>query len=124
MERNGRGGGGVVRNAVGQRSARMTTQTMPSGGTKQCTTQQRRQKYSATWRASAFMRSSLARSYACRLIHLREYCMRQWTTAVDQPPFLPVFNTADNALDGFDVSGVQGPSLRIKRNRRHPISVG
>ena len=50
--------------------------------------------------------------------------MRQRTTAVDQAPFLPVFNTADNALDGFDVSGVQGPSLLVKWNRRYRIGVG
>src|SRR5260221_12133133 len=97
MERNGRGGGGVARNAARERSTRMTTRTMPSGGTKPCTTQQRRQKYRANRRASEFVRSSLARPYARRLMHLSEYCMRQWTTAVDHPPFPPQFNTADNA---------------------------
>src|SRR5260221_883793 len=50
--------------------------------------------------------------------------MRQRTTAVDQPPFSPVFNMANNTLDGFDVSKVQGPILRVKRNRRDSMSVG
>ena len=49
--------------------------------------------------------------------------MGQWTTVVDQPPFFPVFNAADNALDGFDVNGVQGSGLRIKRSRRHSMSI-
>jgi hypothetical protein len=88
------------------------TCTAMLGGTKQCTAHQTRQKkYSVTLRASAFVKSSLVRSYHHQLIRLSEYRMREWTTAVDQPPFPPVFNTADNALDGFDVSGVQGPSL-------------
>lgn len=50
--------------------------------------------------------------------------MRQRATAVDQPPCFPVFNTADNTLDGLDVSGVQGPSLQVIRNRQHLIRVG
>src|SRR5260221_2271510 len=66
--------------------------------------------------------NSLAQSYRCR--RLSEYCMRQRTTAVDQPPFSPVFNMANNTLDGFDVSKVQGPILRVKRNRRGSISGG
>ena len=50
--------------------------------------------------------------------------MHQQTTAVDQPPFSVVFNTADNTLDGFDVSGVQGSSLQVIRNWQCPIHVG
>jgi len=50
--------------------------------------------------------------------------MRQRTTAVDQPPFSAVFNVADNALDGFDVGGVQAPSLLVTRNQRQPICIG
>jgi len=50
--------------------------------------------------------------------------MCQWTTAVDQPPFSVVFNTADNALDGFDIGGVQVPSLLVTQNWRQPIHVG
>jgi hypothetical protein len=30
-----------------------------------------------------------------------------------QPTFPPVFNTADNILDGLDVSGVQGPTITV-----------
>ena len=44
--------------------------------------------------------------------------MRQRTTAVDQSPFSAVFNTADNTLDAFDVSDIQGPSPRVIRNRK------
>jgi len=50
--------------------------------------------------------------------------MCQRTTAVDQPPFSAVFNAADNALDGFDVGGVQAPSLLVTQNRRQPIRIG
>ena len=31
---------------------------------------------------------------------------------------------ANDALDGFDVSRVQGPDLQIKWNWRHPMSIG
>jgi len=50
--------------------------------------------------------------------------MCQWTTAVDQPPFSVVFNAADNALDGFDVSGVQAPPLLVMQNRQQPMRIG
>jgi len=50
--------------------------------------------------------------------------MCQQTTAVNQPPFSTVFNVADNALDGFDVGGVQVPSLLVTWNRQQPICVG
>jgi len=50
--------------------------------------------------------------------------MRQRTTAVNQPPFSMVFNTADNALDGFDVSGVQAPPLLVMQNQQQPMHVG
>jgi hypothetical protein len=48
-------------------------------------------KQSATLRASAFVQGSLAQPCHRRLIRLSEYRMRQWATAVDQPPFPPVF---------------------------------
>jgi len=59
-----------------------------------------------------------------QLLHLSKYCMHQQTTVVDQPPFSVVFNAADNALDRFDVSGVQAPSLLVTWNRQQPIHVG
>jgi len=43
---------------------------------------------------------------------------------VDQPPFSVVFNVADNALDGFDVGGVQVPSLLVTQNWWQPIRIG
>ena len=93
---------------------------------KQYTTHQRRQKHKhgTTPRAGVWGESPLARSRRGRLIRLNEYRMRQWTTAVDQPILLPVFNTADNTLNGFDVSRVQGPSLLIIRDRQYPMSIG
>jgi len=63
-------------------------------------------KHNVTLKASAFMQSSLAWSCCHRLVRLVEYCVCQWATAVDQPPFPPVFNTTDNALDGVDVNRV------------------
>ena len=45
------------------------------------------------------------------LVHFSKYCMCQWATAVNQPLSPPVFNTANNALNGFDVYRVQGPTL-------------
>jgi len=68
--------------------------------------------------------NSLVRSCRCRLVRLSKYCMRQRTTAVDQPPFSTVFNAANNTLDGFDVSGVQAPPLLVMRNWRQPMHVG
>jgi len=50
--------------------------------------------------------------------------MHQQTTVVNQPPFSMVFNAADNALDGFDVSGVQAPPLLVMQNRRQPMCIG
>jgi len=77
-----------------------------------------------TLRASAFKEDLLARSCCHQLICLSKYHMHQQTTAVDQPPFSVVFNMADNTLDGFDVSGVQGSSLQVIRNWQCPIHVG
>jgi len=68
--------------------------------------------------------NSLVRSCCRRLVHLSKYRMRQQTTAVDQPPFSAVFNVADNALDGFDVSRVQAPPLLVMRNWRQPMRIG
>jgi len=56
--------------------------------------------------------------------HLWKHRMCQQATVVNQPPFPLVSNTADNALDGFDVSGVQSPTFWVKRNRQHPTSIG
>ena len=50
--------------------------------------------------------------------------MHQWTTVVDQPPFSAVFNAANNALDGFDVSGVQAPPLLVMWNQWQPMCIG
>ena len=75
----------------------------------QCTKQRTTQcapTQTNTLRASAFMQGSLARYYRRRLVDFSEYHMCQQATAVDQPPCSPVFNMADDALDGFDVSGV------------------
>jgi len=78
--------------------------------TKQCMTQ-RAPTQANTLRASVFVQGSLT-LYCCqRLVRFSEYHMRQWATAVDQPPFSPVPNMADDALNGLDVSGVQAPSL-------------
>ena len=93
--------------------ARSTRVTMAHGGIKQyaihCAPLQPN-----TLRPSDRMRSSKARSLrSCRrqLVLLSKYRMCQRTTAVNQPPFPPVFNAADNALDRFNVSRVQGPPL-------------
>jgi len=79
---------------------------------------------SATLRASAFEEDLLTQSCRHQLIRLSKYHMCQWTTVVDQPPFSMVFNMADNTLDGFDVSGVQGSSLQVIWNRQRPICIG
>jgi len=50
--------------------------------------------------------------------------MHQQTTVVNQPPFSAVFNAANNALNGFDVSRVQVPSLLVTWNWWQPIRVG
>jgi len=63
-----------------------------------------------TLRASAFVQGSLALYCRRWLVRFSKYCMRQRATAVDQPPFSLVPNTADDALNGLDVSGVQAPS--------------
>jgi len=63
-----------------------------------------------TLRASVFVQGSLALYYRQQLVCFSEYCMHQWATVVDQPPFSPVPNMADDALNGLDVSGVQVPS--------------
>lgn len=77
-----------------------------------------------TLRTNGFAQSQPAWSCHRGLIRLSKYRMCQWATAVHQPPFSSVFNTADNALDGFDVSGVQATTCRIRWNRQHPLSVG
>jgi len=77
--------------------------------TKQRTTQ-RAPTQANTLRASAFVQGSLALYCRQRLVRFSEYCMRQQATAVNQPLFSPVPNTADDALNGLDVSGVQAPS--------------
>ena len=77
-----------------------------------------------TLRASAFEEDLLARLCRRRLIRLSKYRMRQRTAAVDQPPRSAVFNTADNTLDGFDVSGVQAPPLLVMRDQQQPMRVG
>jgi len=59
-----------------------------------------------TLRASAFVQGSLAWYYRQRLVDFSEYCMCQRATVVNQPPCSLVFNMANDALDGFDVSGV------------------
>ena len=81
-------------------------------------------KHSPTLRASPFVQGSLALYCHQGLLGVSEYCMRQWATVVDQPPFFLVFNMADNTLDGLDVSGVQGPSLQVIWNWQHLIRVG
>jgi len=63
-----------------------------------------------TLRVSAFVQGSLALYCRQQLVRFSEYCMHQWATAVNQPPFSLVPNTADDALNGLDVSGVQAPS--------------
>ncbi len=73
---------------------------------------------------SLHMQSSLAWSCHCQLICFSKYHMCQWATVVNQPPFPPVFNMADNTLDGFDVSRVQGPTFWVGWNWQHPLSVG
>ena len=100
--------------------------TKTHNSAKQYMTHQHRQKHKhgMTPRAGIWGESPLAQSHHGRLICLNEYCMHQWTTAVDQPILLPVFNTADNTLNGFDVSRVQGPSLLIIWDRRYPMSIG
>jgi hypothetical protein len=62
-------------------------------------------------RANGFAQSPFARSRRRQLIRFSKYRMCQRATAVNQPPFPSVFNTTDNALDGFDVSRVQNPTL-------------
>ena len=114
-----KGGRGVLfETQARERSTRVTARL---GSIKQCVTHQRRQKHGERMHS---YKNTLAQSYRHRSTLLSEYCMRERTTAVDQPPFSPVFNTADNALDGFDVSGVQGPSLRVVGNRRRRMSIG
>jgi len=107
----GRCEGGVVRD-VGARAL-----DARDGEAKQCT------MHCAPMQTNT-VQGSLAQSCHRQLIRLSEYRMCQRATAVDQPPISPVFNTADYTLDGFDVSGIQGPSLRVKWNRRHPTGVG
>jgi len=68
--------------------------------------------------------NSLVWSYCHQLVCLSKYCICQQTAVVNQPPFSVVFNAADNALDGFDVSGVQAPPLLVMWNRWQPIHVG
>ena len=65
-------------------------------------------------------------SWSCchQLLYLSKYCMCQQTTVVDQPPFSTVLNMANNALDGFDVSGVQGSNLQVRWNWQQPIHIG
>jgi len=77
--------------------------------TKQCTTQCAPTQAN-TLRVSAFVQGSLALYCRRRLVRFSEYHMRQRATAVNQPPFSPVPNTADDALNGLNVSGVQAPS--------------
>ena len=62
-------------------------------------------KHCAALRASACVQGLLARSCRRRLVRLIEYRMCQRATAVDQPPFPPISDTTDNALDGVDVNG-------------------
>jgi len=64
-----------------------------------------------TLRASAFVQGSLALYCRQWLVCFNEYCMRQWATGVNQTPFSPVPNMADDTLNGLDVSRVQVPSL-------------
>src|SRR6266852_1795325 len=101
---------GVVRIEARERS---TCVTIMRGGTKQCTAHGASPQPNTVQplRTNGFVQSSLARSRHRRLIDLSKYRMCQRATAVNQPPFSPVFNTANNALDGFDVSRVQGPTL-------------
>jgi hypothetical protein len=65
-------------------------------------------QYQTVWtlETSVLVQGPLAQSCRCQLIHFREYCMRQGTTAVNQCPISPIFNMTNNALDRFDVNGV------------------
>jgi hypothetical protein len=68
-------------------------------------------KHSAALRANEFAQSSPAQPCRPQLICLSKYRMCQRATAVNQTPSSPVFNTANNTLNGLDVYGVQGPAL-------------
>jgi len=63
-------------------------------------------------------------SYRRQLLHLSKYRMCQQITVVNQPLFSVVLNMADNALDGFDISGVQGSNLWVRQNWQQPIHIG
>ncbi len=73
---------------------------------------------------SLHMQSSLTWLCCRQLICFSKYRMCQQATTVNQPPFPLVFNMANNTLDGFDVSRVQGPTFWVGWNRQHPLSIG
>ena len=81
-------------------------------------------KHNTTLEANGIRAGLTRRPRRRRLIHLRKYRMCQRATAVDQPPLSPVLDTTDDALNRFDVSGVQAPSVRVKWKRQYPMSVG
>ncbi len=72
----------------------------------------------------SFAQSTVTRSCRCRLIRLSKYRVCQGTTAVNQSPSPPVFNMANNALNQFYISRVQGAILFVEWDRRQPMSVG
>jgi len=112
--------GGVVRN-VGARALDMRDNNAQQ---YQTTNDEHWQNSRRDSPSKCVQGNSLVQSCRHRLVCLSKYHMCQQTTVVDQPPFSVVFNTADNALDGFDVSGVQVPPLLVMQNRRQPMRIG